>query len=80
MDEGECERVTSDVYAYHDGALREPEQSRVRDHLTACPSCRSVFEIERAMRAAIRRAYSREVAPDSLRARVVAMLDGCEAA
>ncbi|MDR1711917.1 MAG: mycothiol system anti-sigma-R factor [Propionibacteriaceae bacterium] len=64
-----CHSILARIFAFHDGELEESEAAEIREHLLGCEPCLGHFEVERAMRALIRRSCQ-EKAPESLLARI----------
>jgi anti-sigma factor (TIGR02949 family) len=50
----ECRSIVRHLWAYLDGELPDELQERVAAHLEECTTCRSHFDFERALLAAIR--------------------------
>jgi anti-sigma factor (TIGR02949 family) len=70
----ECADTAALLQPYVDGELASAEQERVAAHLECCRPCRSAVSEQQWVRATLR-AVKREVAPTSLRSRIVAELD-----
>lgn len=69
----ECRRFAHLVGAYLDGQLEAASLLELEEHLPSCAACRERVTFERAVRASLKRAAKADVAPDALRARVLAM-------
>ena len=67
-----CEEIRHFIDAYLDGELDSARQIEVEQHLTNCPSCRSLLEERQAFRAFFVAAVSDYKAPPQLEAKVLA--------
>lgn len=70
----ECADTAALLQPYVDGELASAEQERVAEHLEGCRPCRSAVSEQQWVRATLR-AVKQEVAPASLRSRILAELD-----
>lgn len=70
----ECADTAALLQPYVDGELASAEQERVAAHVECCRPCRSAISEQQWVRATLR-AVKREVAPASLRTRILAELD-----
>ncbi|GAA4120672.1 hypothetical protein GCM10022415_22700 [Knoellia locipacati] len=68
----ECSEVLHRIYEYLDGEMQPADVARVAQHLEACGPCLSEHDLDRAVKAAVRRSSSHEQpCPDSLRVQIV---------
>jgi len=70
----DCGEVLADVFLYLDGEMSSERRDRIRDHLDECSPCLRKFGIEREVRALVARSCGNEIAPETLRQRVVLRL------
>lgn len=70
----ECSDTAALLQPYVDGELAVAEQERVAEHLECCRPCRAAISEQQWIRATLR-AVERDVAPASLRGRILAELD-----
>ena len=68
-----CDELLDHLFEFLDAELDERERARLSDHVDGCPTCHEAADVEQHVRALIRRSCT-EVAPDSLRLRVVSQL------
>ena len=68
-----CEELLEHLYEFLDAEISESEGVRLRRHVQDCPTCREVTDVETKVRVLLRRSCT-EVAPDTLRMRVVTQL------
>ncbi|MDM7832451.1 mycothiol system anti-sigma-R factor [Cellulomonas edaphi] len=70
-----CDEAVSELWAYLDAELEEPDAERVRSHLQACGGCLEEHDIELVVKKLVRRCYAQdESAPDQLRDKIRAQL------
>ena len=72
--ETDCGEVLADVFLYLDGEMDYERRDRIRSHLDECSPCLRKFGIEQEVRALVARSCGNDVAPATLRARVVLRL------
>ncbi|MDR1790386.1 MAG: mycothiol system anti-sigma-R factor [Propionibacteriaceae bacterium] len=72
-DSEDCRYTLERIFAFHDGVLPQAEVDEVGAHLMGCEGCLDAYEVERVMRAVIKRGCNVE-APASLREKVRASL------
>jgi mycothiol system anti-sigma-R factor len=72
--ETDCGEVLAEVFLYLDGEMSSERRDRIRHHLDECSPCLRKFGIEREVRALVARSCGNEVAPETLRERVVLRL------
>jgi len=70
----DCGEVLADVFLYLDGEMSYERRDRIRHHLDECSPCLRKFGIEREVRALVARSCGNEIAPETLRDRVVLRL------
>ena len=70
-----CEEALYSLFEYLDGEVDESTERRVREHLEVCRRCYSRAEFERAFLEAVASSAHSERVPDSVRERVLAVLD-----
>lgn len=73
----ECSDTAALLQPHVDGELAEAEQERVAAHLECCRPCRAAVSEQQWVRATLR-AVEREVAPVSLRARILIDVDAVD--
>lgn len=67
----ECSEVLHRIYEYLDGEMQPADVARVAQHLEACGPCLHEHDLDRAVKAAVRRSSSSEQAcPDQLRVQI----------
>jgi anti-sigma factor (TIGR02949 family) len=71
----DCHEIAQRVYEFHDGELTLAEADQIREHLLGCEPCLGKFEVERAMRVLIKRAFN-ESAPEGLLDRIKGGIQG----
>jgi anti-sigma factor (TIGR02949 family) len=69
-----CELVAERMYEFLDNELDEASGDEIRAHLAACEPCLHRFDVEQAVRTVLRKCCTSEVAPASLRTRIVTQL------
>jgi mycothiol system anti-sigma-R factor len=69
-----CDDVLQAVYAYIDGEMTAEDHHVIRHHLDECSPCLRQYGIEQEVKALVARCCGSEVAPEQLRAKVVARL------
>ncbi|CAN7356951.1 mycothiol system anti-sigma-R factor [Knoellia sp. LjRoot47] len=68
----ECSEVLHRIYEYLDGEMQPADVARVAQHLEACGPCLSEHDLDRAVKAAVRRSNAQEQAcPDSVRVQIL---------
>lgn len=68
------------VYVFIDGELDEVHRIEVTTHLAECAPCELQFAAELSIKSLVRRSCSGEVAPMSLRAAIIARIQGAPTA
>ena len=64
----ECSEVLHRIYEYLDGEMHPSDVARVAQHLEACGPCLHEHDLDRAVKAAVRRSNSAEQpCPDQLK-------------
>lgn len=71
-----CSEAQDHVWDYLDGELTEQDCGRIREHLSTCESCARTFDTEQKMKDAVSRACGCDEAPQDLRSRVAALVEG----
>jgi anti-sigma factor (TIGR02949 family) len=67
----ECSEVLHRIYEYLDGEMQPSDVARVAQHLEACGPCLHEHDLDRAVKAAVRRSSSTEQScPDQLRVQI----------
>jgi anti-sigma factor (TIGR02949 family) len=69
-----CALVAERMHEFLDNELDEASGDDIRAHLAACEPCLHRFDVEQAVRTLVRRCCTGEVAPASLRTRIVSQL------
>ncbi len=69
--ETDCRDVIDRVYEYLDGEMTAHDVAKIRQHLDECGPCLSQYDLDEVLKALIRRSCVCEVAPDSLRERIM---------
>ncbi|MDQ1292304.1 MAG: hypothetical protein QG608_182 [Actinomycetota bacterium] len=67
----DCREVLERIHAYLDGELDQNELQRIHDHLQHCPACLAELDLDRILKALLRRSCRCESAPESLRTRII---------
>jgi mycothiol system anti-sigma-R factor len=70
----DCSQVLNQMFEYLDGELGEPDLHRVREHLDECAPCMSEHDVDKVVKALIRRSCGGEVAPETLRDKIVVQI------
>jgi mycothiol system anti-sigma-R factor len=66
--------VLEQMFEYLDGELGEPDLHVIREHLDECAPCMSEHDVDKVVKALIRRSCGGDVAPDTLRDRIVVQI------
>ncbi len=69
--ETDCSEVLDRVYEYLDGEMTHEDVVRVRQHLEECGPCLREHELDRMLKALVRRSCGGEPAPEDLRRRIL---------
>lgn len=69
-----CKACLRAINHYLDRELEEQDVLHVRDHLDACPPCLDLFQFEAGWRGLVRGRCREQVAPDTLKERILARL------
>ena len=67
----ECSEVLHRIYEYLDGEMQPSDVARVAEHLEACGPCLHEHDLDRAVKAAVRRTGASEACPDQLRVQIL---------
>lgn len=68
----ECSEVLHRIYEYLDGEMQPADVARVAKHLEACGPCLHEHDLDRAVKAAVRRSSGTEQAcPDQLKVQIL---------
>lgn len=67
---GPCEHIVEHAHAWVDGELTSEAAAELRAHVTACPACARVLEVESRFLHAVKRRARLDAAPASLHDRV----------
>lgn len=70
----ECRQVLEKVYAFLDHELDTASGDAIREHLHACEPCLERFDVEQALKSLIARRCGGDVAPTTLRTRILVQL------
>jgi mycothiol system anti-sigma-R factor len=63
----DCSEVLHRIFEYLDGELSPADVARVAAHLQACGPCLAEHDLERTLKAVVRRSCSEQPAPPTLR-------------
>ncbi len=69
-----CELVVHRMHEFLDNELDEATGDDIRAHLAACEPCLHRYDVEQAVRMLLKKCCTSEVAPASLRTRIVTQL------
>jgi len=69
----DCSEALAHLYEFIDGEIGPVDRARIAAHLQECGPCLGEFDVERVVKALVARSCC-QVAPDELRARVVAQV------
>jgi mycothiol system anti-sigma-R factor len=69
--EVDCRDVLEQVYLYLDGEIDDADCAQIRQHLDECAPCLREFGIEQEVKALVARTCGCDVAPESLRSKVM---------
>jgi mycothiol system anti-sigma-R factor len=72
--ETDCREVLEKVYLYLDSEADEHDCSAIKQHLDECAPCLRQYGLEQHVTAMVARTCGDEVAPDSLKSRVLARI------
>ncbi len=67
----DCSKVLDQMFEYLDGELGEPDLHLVQEHLDECAPCMTEHDVDKVVKALIRRSCGGEVAPETLRNKIV---------
>jgi mycothiol system anti-sigma-R factor len=70
----DCSKVLNQMFEYLDGELGEPDLHLVKEHLDECAPCMSEHDVDKVVKALIRRSCGGEVAPETLRNKIVVQI------
>ena len=68
---GDCSVVLHRIYEYLDGEMSSDDVRRVATHLSECQPCLAEHDLDVALKEAVRRSCTGEVAPASVRLQVI---------
>ena len=69
--EVDCSEVLAEVWLYLDAENDDTSREKIAQHLDECGPCLREFGIEQEVKALVARCCGGEVAPDSLRSRLI---------
>jgi mycothiol system anti-sigma-R factor len=72
--ETDCREVLEKVYLYLDSEVDERDCNAIKQHLDECGPCLRQYGLEQHINAMVARTCGAEVAPDSLKLRVLARI------
>ena len=72
--ETDCAEVLAEVFLYLDGEMTSARRELIRHHIDECSPCVRKYGIEQEVRAVVHRCCGNDLAPATLRARVVSRL------
>jgi mycothiol system anti-sigma-R factor len=72
----DCREVITEVYLYLDLECAEERRLVIKEHLDECTPCLREYGIEQEVKALVARCCGQERAPDELRERLRAKLNG----
>lgn len=72
--EVDCGKVLAEVYLYLDGEIDDSDRAMIRGHLDECGPCLRRFGLEQEVKALVARTCGNDVAPESLRVKLLASL------
>ena len=79
----DCSEVLLRIFAYLDGELSAADVAKIGAHLRACGPCLAEHDLERTLKAVVRRSCGPETAPAALRISImqrittIRMVDEC---
>ena len=68
---GDCSEVLHRIYEYLDGEMSADDVRRVATHLSECQPCLAEHDLDVALKQAVRRSCTEDVAPAALRLQVI---------
>ncbi|KGN39356.1 mycothiol system anti-sigma-R factor [Knoellia subterranea] len=71
QDHADCSEVLHRIYEYLDGEMQPSDVARVAQHLEACGPCLDEHDLDRAVKAAVRRSEEQQACPDQLRVQIM---------
>ena len=70
-DDLDCSAVIDRMFVFIDNELDPANCDQIEQHLAECGPCLEKYNLERAVKALVRRCCGNDVAPDTLRQRVL---------
>lgn len=70
----DCAEALLRAFEYLDGELDPAEGERIRAHLERCAPCLQEYDLDRIMKALVRRSCQMEHAPAELRTQIIARI------
>lgn len=67
----DCSEVLGRLYEYLDGELDASHLGKIKQHLHECGPCLTEHDIDRMLKALVRRSCGGDCAPDDLRSRIM---------
>ena len=69
--ETDCSEVLDRVFEYLDNEMGELDCAKIAQHLRECGPCLEEYDLDKALKALIRRSCACEPAPEELRTRIM---------
>ena len=70
----DCEHMLDRVYQFLDHELDTASSDEIREHLAACEPCLDRYDVEQAVKSLVNRCCGGDVAPTTLRSKVLGQL------
>jgi len=70
----DCSEALLRLYEYLDGEMSPEDCVRIRAHLDECGPCLKEYDLDTTLKALIKRACSREPAPEALRTTIMSRI------
>jgi len=70
----DCSKVLDQMFEYLDGEVGEPDLHLIQEHLDECAPCMTEHDVDKVVKALIRRSCGGEVAPETLRNKIVVQI------
>ncbi|HET6966674.1 MAG TPA: mycothiol system anti-sigma-R factor [Ornithinibacter sp.] len=68
---GDCSEVLHRIYEYLDGEMSADDVRRVASHLSECQPCLAEHDLDVALKEAVRRSCTGDVAPAAVRLQII---------
>jgi mycothiol system anti-sigma-R factor len=73
-EQADCSEALHRVYEYLDGEMGEPDAHKIAEHLQDCGPCLKQYDLDKALKALVKRSCECEHAPTQLRTQILARI------